>query len=124
MEGAIVAAIFAGTMLPLAVIAIRESTGRRNAEVAAARAEANATSYATQLADMTTRFQQEKDRGDRLEEAMSAIAAGPVLGAHERLLQALAAAAAARRHGEGVVLESTASTESRGGDTDLLRPGE
>lgn len=124
MQAIALAAIFAGTMLPLALIAIREATGRRRGEVAAATAEASATSYATQLADMTNRYTEEKARADRIEDAMAAVAAGPVTGAHGRLLAALAAARAKAGDGARDVPAPAPAAEPRRGDTDLLQPGE
>lgn len=124
MQAIALAAIFAGTMLPLALIAIRESTGRRRGEVAAATEGARATALATQLADTTNRLNEEKARADRIEDAMAAVAAGPVTGAHGRLLAALAAARAKADGGAREVPAPEAAAEPRRGDTDLLQPGE
>jgi hypothetical protein len=118
------AAIFAGAMLPLALIAIREATGRRKAEVNAATEGARVTALAAQLSDTTNRLNEEKARADRIEDAMAHVAAGPVTGAHQRLLEALAAARAARGDGTRDVPADAAAAEPRAGDTDLLQPGE
>ena len=132
MQAIALAAIFAGTMLPLALIAIRESTGRRRGEVAAATEGERATALATQLADATTREQQalnrekeQRERADKLEDAwMAAAAAEPVAGASARMLAAIAAARAARGDGSGAVPAEEPAPRSRVGDTRLLRPGE
>jgi hypothetical protein len=123
IEAVILAAIFAGTMLPIAIVAFREATGRREEAVARAKAEANATSYATQLADMTNRHREEKQRADNIEDAVMQSAVGSVAGSHGQLLQAIAAARAARGDGSRAVPADAAAAAPRRGDTDLLPPG-
>ena len=132
MEAVIGLGIFAAAVLPVAFVAFREATGRRKAEVRAATAEANATSYATQLTDSTNREKEatarekeQRERADDLENAwLAAIAAEPVAGAHARMLAAIAAAKAARRRSPSTVPDGDATPLSRRGDSRLLAPGE
>lgn len=105
-----------------------------SAERRAGEQKARADSLDVNLADVTARYadvaklhREEKERADALENAwLAAIASEPVAGAHDRMLQALAAARAARDHGDGAraLPDGGRAAEPRRGDTDLLAPGE
>lgn len=127
MEAVIAIGIFAGAVLSVAFVAFREATGRRKAEVRAATAEANATSYATQLTDSTNREKEQKQRAEKanatIQKLLAEMATAPAAGSWDRLVSVIEAARAAEGGDGDGVLHLPAGADG-GSDWGLLKPGE
>lgn len=123
-----------GGVMTMALRALSEADGRRDAEKRAAEQkgrgdllDCNLTSLAAQLADITVLHREEKERADRLADAhakmVAQIAQRGSAGSYNFLLSLIAEAQTAPG-GEGPrSLPQPASTDA-GLGTELLRPGD